>query len=122
MARQTKLEKEIQLFLHHELRRQRSYLWGKYIVFKPYLLEKIWGDGLQIIYFGSIDDRPRWWCARIDSQTDLESDDFDYEEILMQIESECDRPGEWNKYKPVKYPGINWSGGHWGTIKNFGVK
>lgn len=115
-----KIERTIKKFLKHELRRQRAYLWGQYNVFTPYLVQKIWGDGLQIIYFGSIDDRPFWWAARIDSKTDISGDKFDWEEILCQIEDECGRPDE--EEPNPKYPAISWSGGHWGLIKNFGEK
>lgn len=114
------LERKIKKFLKHECRRQRAYLWGKYRVFTPYVLKKKFGDGLQVIFFGTIDDRPLWWCVRIDSKTDIDND-FDYEEILCAIEEECGRPDEEEIEKGYRYPMINWAGGHWGLIKNFGT-
>jgi hypothetical protein len=111
-----RIELEIRRFLKHECRRQRAYLWGKYRVFTPYLVKKIFGDGLQVIYFQSIDDRPYWWVVRIDSKTELDND-FDYESILDVIEEECGRPDEGDN--TWKYPMISWAGGHWGLIKNF---
>jgi hypothetical protein len=141
------MKKAIREFIKHETRRQRAYLWGEYCVFKPVLLKKFWGDGLQFIYFGSIDNRPKWWIARVDSKTNLEADEFNYEEILCAIEDEFGRAPEegyltreeFNKIKKSgrllfdyenytdyqqsrKYPVIEWTmGGHWGTIKNFGI-
>lgn len=139
-------EKEIKTFLKHETRRQRAYLWGKYEVFTPVVLSKIFGDGLQIIYFGSIDQRPKFWIVRVDSKTDLDAGVFDEEEIIEAIEEEFGRVPEtghltatefreikkenrlffdYNNYKEYmedcKYPRMDWHGGHWGTLKNFGL-
>lgn len=137
-------QSEIKAFIKHETRRQRAYLWGEYCVFKPVLLSRIFGDGLQFIYFGSIDQRPKWWLVRVDSKANLEGDVFDYEEILSAIEDEFGRVPEegylsgkqfrdikksgklffdYDNYRDYrdacKYPAITWGGGHWGTIKNF---
>lgn len=116
------IEKEIQEFLKTETRRQRAYLWGEYCVFTPVVVSKVWGDGLHVIYFGSIDQRPKWWIVRVDSKTNLKATEFDYEAIICAIEDEYG--GEELKRNgddKTKYPAITWGGGHWGTIKNFGA-
>jgi hypothetical protein len=138
------LEREIRKLLKHECRRQRAYLWGGYCVFTPVVLSKIYGDGLQIVFIGSIDQRPRFWLARIDSKTDM--DFVVAEDIVNEIEEEFGRVPEegylsyrefceikkedriffdHNNYKEYKedceYPRMDWHGGHWGTIKNFGL-
>lgn len=108
----------IDKFLKHETRKQRSYLWGSYIVFAPQLVKEIFGDGKQIIYFGTIDQRPRYWIVRIDSQTDIDND-FDWEEIFRSIRSEF---GEWSDDDQMPYPAIKLTmGTHWGLLKNFGI-
>lgn len=136
------IEKQIKAFLDHETRRQRAYLWGKYTVFTPVVLSKQFGDGLQIIYISSMDQRPRFWLARIDSKTDLEAEGA--EEIVDEIEEEFGRvPSEgyitYAEFRKIKkegrilfdhenyteycedcrYPRMDWHGGHWGTVKNF---
>ena len=84
------LSKEIKSFLEKETRLQRAYLWGKYCVFKPAVLSKIFGDGKQIIYVGSINQRPKYWLARVDSKTDVDAE-FIEEQILYALEEEFGR-------------------------------
>jgi len=42
----------------HETRKQTASLWGKSIEFEPVLCSTIFGDGLQLVYLGTIDQRP----------------------------------------------------------------
>lgn len=110
------MKRLIKNFIKHETRRQRAYLWGKYQVFTPVLVSEIFGDGLQFIYFSTIDNRPKYWIVRIDSKTDIEND-FDWEPILFAIESEF---GRWQDDDHLKYPAIKLTmGTFWGLIKNF---
>lgn len=116
-------------------------LWGSVCdkAFEPPLVSKIQGDGKQLIYFGTIDQRPRWWLLRIDSGIDIE-DDFDTESLCYEpIEDEFGRQDEWvseekfpesefseyydsyqeylddNVFPRMEY---NSSGCHWGVIVN----
>ncbi len=104
-------------------------LWGqKYPEYCPYLCETVIGDGLQLVYLGTINNRPYHWLILIDSKTDVSSDDFDFEDILQPIEEECgsceddscERCQE--NGEEFEYPNnISWSGGHWGMVVNFGT-
>ena len=105
-------------------------LWGQeYPDFKPYLCENIIGDGLQLVYLGTINNRPHYWLIRIDSKTDVSSDDFDFEDILQLIEEECGRcegidecESCQENVEECEYPNnISFGGGHWGMVVNFGT-
>ena len=104
-------------------------LWGqKHAEFSPYLCENIIGDGLQLVYLGTINNRPYHWLILIDSKTGISSNDFDFEDILQPIEEECGRCIEdgcescQENGEECDYPNnISWGGGHWGMIVNFGT-
>ena len=110
--------------------------------FSPVICDIILGDGLQLIYFGTIDQRPYHWLIRIDSETDIESDDFDIEMLLQPLE-ECfgrhpDNYYDKEEFEEAKnndrelesydnfeeydsacqYPAVLYSGGHWGLVVN----
>lgn len=116
-------------------------LWGEGFEFSPEICDKFLGDGKQLIYLGSIDQRPRYWLLRIDSKTDIEADDFDYESLISLVEECFGRFDEWiseDDFEDAKkddpeleyydtyedyeehnsYPRMNWGGGHWGLIVN----
>jgi len=99
--------------------------WGTKYEFTPYLLDEIIGDGLQLCYLGSINSRPHYWLIRIDSKTDVSSDDFDFEDLLQPIEEECGRCDDDGCERceengtECEYPAISWGGGHWGMVANF---
>ena len=64
-------------------------LWGEtYPKFSPRVCEKKLGDGKQLIWFQTCDQRPYWWWVLIDSETNVRSDDFDPLEIYDLIEDE----------------------------------
>ena len=118
-------------------------LWGDAIEFTPVICENVIGDGEQLVYLGTIDQRPYYWLIRIDSKTDINSDDFDFEHILepleeffgiseefiseeefIKLKSKGDEIcnlhetyQEWLKLE-YDYPKIKWSGGHWGLVVN----
>lgn len=114
--------------------------WGDRILVKPVCAETILGDGLQLIYFGTIDQRPHRWYLRIDSNTDVYADDFNVEDILQTLEEEFGRiehygcsASEFRSLKKdgyldyetyrdyqqaCKYPAVAWAGGHWGSVVN----
>lgn len=113
-------------------------LWGvKYKDdFVPELCSIADGDGLQLIYFGTLDQRPYYWLMLIDSKHDIESNDFDVEGIVIEkleedfggaeeILSEEDfEPGTEGYdtydeyYETSDYPRVYASGFHWGLIVN----
>lgn len=141
--------KTISEWITHETRKQVASLWGSEVEFEPVLCSKIVGDGQQLIYFGSIDNRPYFWLIRIDGATDIEADDFNYEELIHLVEGNCGRhpgfvvdeeefnnrkkdPSDWevqdiesfDHYKSLcEYPALWWGmGGHWGLIVNFSTE
>ena len=101
-------------------RKRSAQLWGDYTTIKPVISEKIVGDGKQLIYIGTIDQRPNYWLLRIDSKTDLESDDFDIEEYLQILEDEFGKADESDEtiFDNIDkiYPMVLWSGGHYGSL------
>ena len=131
----------MQEWIDWETRERKKEFWGEFTTIKPVISEKIIGDGKQLIYIGTIDQRPNYWLIRIDSKTDVLSDDFDIEEYLEILEDEFGRhPNdyfcedefleakkngfleEYDTYKEYdsacQYPAIWWGGGHWGSLFN----
>lgn len=93
--------------------------WQKYPEYEPYLCDTIISDGLQLVRLWTIDDRPHHWLIRIDSSTDVNADDFDYDEgILQHIEEECGIC-DCDDMCDCEYPIIRWGGGGWGMVANF---
>ena len=109
---------------------RKPSLWGQeYPEYSPYLCKTIIGDGLQLVYLGTIDNRPYHWLIRIDSKTNVSDDDFNFEDILLPIEEECGTCEGIDECdtcrengEECEYPhNISWSGGHFGMIVNFGT-
>jgi hypothetical protein len=92
--------------------------------FKPHLCSTVLGDGMQIIYFGNTDQRPYYWLVRIDSKSDVSSDDFSTDDIWELIYDECghffydddDYDEETDCYPMVA---ADSGGSLWGMIANF---
>ena len=83
-------QKQIEQYLQKEQEETTASLWGSEVTFKPYLLDKIFGDGLKLIYFGTLDDRPYWWLVRVDSNANIDVPlEFYADEIYSAIEEEC---------------------------------
>jgi hypothetical protein len=134
-----------------ETKRRTVSFWGVDHEIQPALCETILGDGLQLVYVKSMDNRPNYWIIRIDSKTDVEADDFDIETLLEPLEEEfgrepvyyCYNEEEFTEVKnDINHPGYNeavrydtfdeyekaydfpcvwWQGGFFGSIKNFGI-
>lgn len=52
-------------------------LWGeKYSEFEPKVCENKLGDGLQLIWFQTSDQRPYWWWVFVDSKWDMSEEDY----------------------------------------------
>lgn len=136
--------KTLEEWIAEETSERETTFWGDKFTIKPVLVDTILGDGLQLAYLGTIDQRPHYWLIRIDSKTDMEDEDFDYETILEPIEECCGRVPEegyideeefneiknnifmdcYESYEDYKeaceYPHVYWQGGHYGSIVNFG--
>lgn len=138
-------------WIAEETRKRESSLWGVKYEIQPVICSKILGDGLQLVYLGTIDQRPHYWLIRIDSKTDLSSINFNIETLLEPLEEEFGRYPEielsgseefwklkkskdrmirnkvrdwtsWKQYdSDCQYPALWWSGGHWGMVVNFGT-
>lgn len=118
-------DEQINKFLAKEQEETEAQLWGEPVKFKPYLLEQIFGDGMKLIYFGTLDDRPYWWLVRVDSHAEENGvwENFDEEEIYRAIEEECgfhdDGWGD-DDEEEYAYPVIESnSSAHWGLIADF---
>lgn len=111
--------------LENEQKQVTKNLWGSEITFKPKLLEKKYGDGLQLIYIGLLNIRPLYWLIKIDSSCDIEDDEFQeniLEEIIEDLEEEFvfyddENEDKFDSY--ASYPYVYAEGGyHWGLIYN----
>lgn len=142
--------KTMEQFIAEETTKRTVKFWGDEYEIEPEISKEIIGDGLQLIYVGTVDQRPNYWLIRIDSKTDIEGYDFDIEEIVNILEEEFGihpncyvNEEDFNKYKKnqdsdyselrdyntyeefrsaCEYPAVWWSGGHWGVIANFGLQ
>lgn len=128
-------QEEIEKFLQEEQEETTASLWGSEVKFKPYLLDKVFGDGMKLIYFGTLDDRPYWWLVRVDSSAQIDDPyEFDSDAIYDAIEEECggwvpdylaevDEDGydEEGTCHRGTYPMIisDSAGSHWGLIADF---
>jgi hypothetical protein len=138
--------KTLNQLIAYETRRRKAWHWGQPSFIKPVIHPEKFGDGLQLAYFGTMDQRPNYWLIRVDSSIDFETDDFNWEEILYDPLSECfgryPYPGyltyqEFKKYRDdcdlreyesykdflndLKYPAISIDCGvYWGSIANYG--
>lgn len=130
----------LEQWVENETQEVTKKLWGDPTTFNPVICETSLGDGLQLIYVGTIGQRPYHWLIRIDSKTDLDASDFDIEEILEPLEDEfgrqedyisedefnamIDEPeSDFDNYEDwlecrYYYPSIGWDGGHYGLIVN----
>ena len=113
-------------YLKKETAPRAPSMWGQeYPEYKPYLCDTIIGDGLQLVYLWTINNRPYHWLIRIDSHTDVNADEFEWDEGLLQIiETECGACGDDCKChdkedEECKYPIVDWGGGGWGMVANF---
>ncbi len=112
----------MQEWIEWETRERKAELWGHFTTIKPVVSEKIIGNGKQLIYIGTIDQRPNYWLLKIDSKTDVSSDDFDIEKYLEVLEDEFGKADEDDEtiFDDIDkvYPAVLWSGGHWGSLFN----
>jgi len=111
-------------FIKNETSKHIEYLWGQECVVEPVIIDEIHGDGLQLIYWGTIDQRPNYWILRIDSKTDIDSDNFNQQDELYFMVTD-----QWGSYEPGEYEieeceypmVVDTMGSFWGILKNFGI-
>jgi hypothetical protein len=49
------------------LKPQSTEFWGSVYDFQPMLVNRVWGDGKQLVQIFPISERPRYWVVRVDS-------------------------------------------------------
>jgi hypothetical protein len=132
----------IEAWIKKEQEPQTISLWGTIhqTDFVPELCSTIDGDGQQLIYFGTINQRPKYWLMQIDSKHNIEDNNFDIEKIVIENlindfgmtewigEDEFDKfkntlYNEYENYEEYmsewhEYPRLNLEGYHWGLIAN----
>lgn len=69
------------------LQDQNPEHWGEKCEFTPFLLNKVHGDGQQLLLLFPINERPRYWVVRVDSSC---TRDDEVHEILDDIYDEID--------------------------------
>lgn len=134
-----RLEKLIQAEIKKECRPRMSSLWGQRCKISPALVDTGRGDRAQLVWVQPMDTRPDYYVLRIDSNEDVEAEDYEWDEkLLCAIEEAYDSydrydwnwngKGQWvgqyvwDKSEPpieYKWPMLHWGGGSWGVIKNF---
>lgn len=81
--------------LRELLSRQCTQFWGKFYLFIPALLDKVYGDGKQLVQLFPIMERPRYWVVRVDSKCVEDDDLFEIlDDIYEQIDEQFERPNE----------------------------
>lgn len=81
--------------LRNLLKRQRTEFWGATTEFKPALLDKVYGDGKQLVQLFPIMERPRYWVVRVDSRCTNSDAFFEIlDDIYEQIDEQFGSPDE----------------------------
>lgn len=72
------------------LRRYRTTFWGQSCTSRPFLVDRVFGDGKEIITFQYMDDRPDYYVVRVGTGTaalmDRKEDEF--YDLLGRIENQ----------------------------------
>jgi len=143
--------KTLDEWIRFETIKRTVNFWGEDYEIEPVICSSIQGDGLQLVYVKSMDQRPNYWLLLIDSKTDVEDDNFDIETLLEPLEEEFGREPEYychykkefieakednthpchddvcsydsyEEYeKAYNFPCVWWGGGWFGQVVNFGV-
>lgn len=68
---------------------RKNSLWGEEFDVTPYIIEEIHGDGKQWLWFDYWDDRPWFYCVRVDSSVTAHNDNSKWsDEVLPWIEDQ----------------------------------
>lgn len=77
------------------LKRQRTEFWGNSYDFIPKMLDKVFGDGKQLLLLFPINERPRYWVVRVDSKCTNDDAVYDIiDEIYEAIDEQFGTPDE----------------------------
>jgi hypothetical protein len=99
--------------------------WGRRHRITPRLVDKIFGDGKQIIYLTPLNTRPNYYIACIDSRVDMDADSF-LNDVLPEIQEEVEEefgPSRGPRGRMVPFPAPDWDCGYaWGCAKEDGVE
>lgn len=75
------------------LKRYKTTFWGQLCLCRPMLLDRVWGDGREWVWFEYMDDRPDFYVARVPTGT-LEAisarTDKWYDCLMAEIEGQID--------------------------------
>lgn len=52
-------------------RRRKTHFWGRDYFITPRLVDTVFGDGEQLMFFASLDHRPNYYVVRVDSAADV---------------------------------------------------
>lgn len=80
--------------LAHLLKPQHVEFWGNLCHFTPALLNKVYGDGKQLLQLFPINERPRYWVIRVDSKCDDDSLHEILDDIYDAIDEQFGTPDE----------------------------
>ena len=106
--------------VNQETKEREISLWGDKVTFTPEIASEIIGDGKQLLQIWALGQRPHYWLIRIDSETNIETDDFDIESCVGILEEEFGLISEEDinsdKTNEELYPQIYWDGGVWESV------
>jgi hypothetical protein len=92
--------------------------WGRRRRITPRLIDKIFGDGKQIIYITPLNTRPNYYIVCIDSKVDISGDSF-LDSVLGEIQEEIEGqygPSSGPRGGMYKFPAPDWDCGYaWGV-------
>lgn len=90
------MQMTIEQWVEKEQQPRSISLWGSVAQtdFVPEICSEFDGDGQQLIYFGTVNQRRRYWLMRIDSKHDIESEEFSDRIEELVIQPLCEEFGE----------------------------
>ena len=81
--------------LRELLKPQHTEHWGSWYDFTPVLLDKVYGDGKQLLMLFPINERPRYWVVRVDSKCQRDDAVYDIlDDICDAIDEQFGTPDE----------------------------
>lgn len=126
IAKDAKIDgKTLNEWVNEEQKAQTGTFWGREYKFDPVLLDEVFGDGLQLAYLQSMNDRPYYYIVLLDSSRNFDDDEWMpewFEEIISWIEENYGQRWDDETDQEQGYPAISWDGGRLETIANFGDK
>lgn len=136
-----RLEKLIMRCVKKEIKPHWGVLWSQRSWCVPAYCGIVEGDGRQVVWLKTGDSRPNYYILRIDSKTDVESENFNVETLYCGVEDSFgnhddyeqqyfgdelrvryryDSDSEWQPYSVCEFPALSTgNGAFWGTIKIF---